>query len=300
MARHFGGEIVACDSTAVYRGFDIGTDKVPPDGAAGHPAPPDRRRRADRGLHGGALRRATPRRRFAPSTRRGRLPIVVGGTGFYFRALTRGPVSRAGRRRRAARPARARAARRGDGALHRWLGRVDPASAARIQPRDRKRHGARARGLLPHRPAADRAFRRHRVAAARCRRARGRRCGCRRRCSPSAWPGASTRSSPPGSRPRCAGCWRAACRATARPFGGLVYRQMIEYMRGRARARRDARAHRAGEPPLRPPPVDLVPQRAYSECGLTVPARRRQPRRACIDYLGTRGLHHHRSDAGDG
>jgi tRNA dimethylallyltransferase len=29
LARYFGGEIVSCDSTAVYRGFDIGTDKVP-------------------------------------------------------------------------------------------------------------------------------------------------------------------------------------------------------------------------------------------------------------------------------
>ena len=30
IARRYGGEIVNCDSTAVYRGFDIGTDKVPP------------------------------------------------------------------------------------------------------------------------------------------------------------------------------------------------------------------------------------------------------------------------------
>ena len=31
LAAQFGGEVVACDSTAVYRGFDIGTDKVPRD-----------------------------------------------------------------------------------------------------------------------------------------------------------------------------------------------------------------------------------------------------------------------------
>ena len=30
LGRHFGGEVVACDSTAVFRGIDIGTDKVPP------------------------------------------------------------------------------------------------------------------------------------------------------------------------------------------------------------------------------------------------------------------------------
>ena len=59
-ARHgagqrFGGEIINCDSTAVYRGFDIGTDKVPAARARRHPAPPDRHRRPDRGLHRGAF-----------------------------------------------------------------------------------------------------------------------------------------------------------------------------------------------------------------------------------------------------
>ena len=43
----FDGEVVSCDSTAVYRGFDIGTDKVPPREQAGHSASPDRRRRSD-------------------------------------------------------------------------------------------------------------------------------------------------------------------------------------------------------------------------------------------------------------
>src|SRR5688572_26859669 len=37
LARRFGGEIVSCDSTAVYRGFDIGTDKVPPADQRGIP-----------------------------------------------------------------------------------------------------------------------------------------------------------------------------------------------------------------------------------------------------------------------
>ena len=30
LAQHLDGEVISCDSTAVYRGFDIGTDKVPP------------------------------------------------------------------------------------------------------------------------------------------------------------------------------------------------------------------------------------------------------------------------------
>jgi tRNA dimethylallyltransferase len=65
--------------------------------------------------------------------------MIVGGTGFYYRALTRGlfpgPAADEALRSRLDRIAAARGPER----LHRWLARVDPASAARIQPRDRKR-----------------------------------------------------------------------------------------------------------------------------------------------------------------
>ena len=71
--------------------------------------------------------------------RRGRLPILVGGTGFYYRSLTRGLFPGPG----ADEALRARldkvAARKGPERLHRLLQRVDPDSAARIMPRDRKR-----------------------------------------------------------------------------------------------------------------------------------------------------------------
>ena len=138
IARRFGGEIVACDSTAVYRGLDIGTDKVPPDEQGGIPhhlvdvvdatetysAARYARDAAD------AIRAISARQR---------LPIVVGGTGFYFRALVRGlfpgPARDDDVRGRLERVA----ARRGVERLHAWLARVDPASAARIQPRDLKR-----------------------------------------------------------------------------------------------------------------------------------------------------------------
>ena len=67
---------------------------------------------------------------------RGRLPILVGGTGFYFRALTRGlfpgPGADAALRARL----EAIAARRDVTFLHRMLQRVDPESAQRIMPRD--------------------------------------------------------------------------------------------------------------------------------------------------------------------
>ena len=83
-----------------------------------------------------ATRRASIREIHA----RGRLPIVVGGTGFYYRALTRGLFPGPGPRRRAARAARSDRRRGGASTfLHRMLRRVDPASATRIQPRDLKR-----------------------------------------------------------------------------------------------------------------------------------------------------------------
>ena len=71
---------------------------------------------------------------------RGRWPILVGGTGLYYRALVARPIPRAGRgRAHCARGSRRSPTRRGVEFLHRMLKRVDPPSAARILPRDRKR-----------------------------------------------------------------------------------------------------------------------------------------------------------------
>ena len=71
LAERFGGEIVNCDSTAVYRGFDIGTDKVRAGRAARHSASPDRHRRSDRRVHGRAVRARRGARPSATSTRAG-------------------------------------------------------------------------------------------------------------------------------------------------------------------------------------------------------------------------------------
>jgi tRNA dimethylallyltransferase len=138
LAARLGGEIVNCDSTAVYRGFDIGTDKVPVAGRGGVPhhlidvAEPTE-------VYSAARYAADAAAAIRDILARGRVPIVVGGTGLYYRALTRGLFPGPG-----ADPAlRARlervAGRRGDACLHAMLGRVDPASAARIPPADRKR-----------------------------------------------------------------------------------------------------------------------------------------------------------------
>jgi tRNA dimethylallyltransferase len=63
----------------------------------------------------------------------------VGGTGFYYRALTRGLFEGPGRDEPLRRRLERVAARKGPARLHRWLAQVDPASAQRIQPRDVKR-----------------------------------------------------------------------------------------------------------------------------------------------------------------
>jgi tRNA dimethylallyltransferase len=138
LAEAFDGEIISCDSTAVYRGLDIGTDKL------------DAARR--RGITHHLIDVAEPTEVYSAArwgaaagaavaaiSARGRLPIVAGGTGFYFRALVRGMFPGPGRDE----PLRERLNRvadtRGAEALHRWLARVDELSGRRIQPRDRKR-----------------------------------------------------------------------------------------------------------------------------------------------------------------
>ena len=138
LAQRFDGEVVACDSTAVYRGFDIGTDKVPPEEQAGIPhhmvdvADPTEEYSAARYAREAA---AVVR----DITARGRLPILVGGTGLYYRALTRGFFPGPGRHADLRARLERIAARRGPERLHRILGRIDVPSAQRIQPRDLKR-----------------------------------------------------------------------------------------------------------------------------------------------------------------
>jgi tRNA dimethylallyltransferase len=138
LAERYDGEVINCDSTAVYRGFDIGTDKLPIE--------------ARRGIAHHLIDIADPTEvytaaQFARDAARvireihgrGRLPILIGGTGFYYRALTRGLFPGPG----ADEALRARlnrvAHRRGVERLHRMLQRADPESAARIMARDQKR-----------------------------------------------------------------------------------------------------------------------------------------------------------------
>ena len=138
LAERYDGEIINCDSTAVYRGFDIGTDKLAPDERRGIPhhlidiADPTEVYTAAQFAHDAS-------RTIREIHRRGKLPILVGGTGFYYRALTRGLFPGPGAddvlRARLHRVADTRGVER----LHRMLQRADPPSAARIMPRDLKR-----------------------------------------------------------------------------------------------------------------------------------------------------------------
>src|SRR4029077_7665632 len=139
LAERHGGEIVNCDSTAVFRGFDIGTAKTAPADPRRIPPhpPPPARARVPRHLIdlAGPIEEYTAAqfaRDSAAAIRdiqgRGKLPLLVGGTGFYFRALTRGLFPGATRADALGGRLESIAARRGVGFVHRLLARVDPES----------------------------------------------------------------------------------------------------------------------------------------------------------------------------
>jgi len=132
------GEIVSCDSQQVYRGMDLGTAK-----------PTAEERRAvphhllDVAEPGEPFSAAVFGRRARAALddirSRSRLPVVVGGTGLYLRALLHGLFEGPSRDEALRARLEAVAVRRGDPRLHRLLSRVDPATAGRVAPRDRVR-----------------------------------------------------------------------------------------------------------------------------------------------------------------
>ena len=230
LAERFGGEIINCDSTAVYRGFDIGTDKVSAAERRGIPHhlidiadPTD--------VYTAAQFAADAARVVREIQARGRLPILVGGTGFYYRALTRGLFPGPGADVELRGRLEQIAVRRGTSFLHRMLRRVDPPSAERIMPGDRKRiiralevffrtgqpltshfaetrspiEGMRVIGIglrIPAALTAERVARRVDAQFAR------------------------------GLLDEIHGLLSRGVPESARPFGGLVYRQALEYLHG--------------------------------------------------------------------
>lgn len=133
LAETCNGELVNADSLQVYRGLDIGTAK------------PDlfERQRVPHHL----IDILNPDEPFSAAdflscadaaiqdiTGRGRVPIVVGGTGLYLRTLIHGLVSTPGENRPYRQQMEQLAAQEGSRAVHRLLTEVDPAAAARIHP----------------------------------------------------------------------------------------------------------------------------------------------------------------------
>ena len=138
LCKRFPFEIVSVDSALVYRGMDIGTAK--PDADTLRRVPHhlvDIREPEDSYSAGDFVRDANAA--IASISAAGRLPLLVGGTMLYFRALTGGiadlPPASADIRDSIDADAR----RLGWPALHARLAEVDPEAAARIEPRDRQR-----------------------------------------------------------------------------------------------------------------------------------------------------------------
>jgi tRNA dimethylallyltransferase len=146
LAEQFSGEIVSCDSVAVYRGMEIGTAKPTLDERARVPhhlidiASPDHPFTAGEysRLAREAIRGISARSTGDPDS--GRLPIVAGGTGLYLRALLDGlfpaPAIPESLREPLRAKLRQRANVRGPAHLHRILTRLDPAAAALIHAND--------------------------------------------------------------------------------------------------------------------------------------------------------------------
>jgi tRNA dimethylallyltransferase len=162
LALRAGGEVVNCDSVQVYREIEIATAKVPFAERRGVPhhlidfVPPERNYTAADWARDALAA-------IDEIEARGRTAILVGGTGFYLRALREpffeAPPTDAGLRRRLV----ALRERRGAEHLHALLRRLDPERAARLRPRDwprvqralelRLQTGARISERLADRPA---------------------------------------------------------------------------------------------------------------------------------------------------
>lgn len=135
VAQQLGGEIINCDSVQVYRGIQIATAKVPLEEREGIPhhlidfVPPEINYTAGEWAREAAAK-------IEEIEKRGRVPILVGGTGLYLRALRnpffKSPPTDEQLRRRIT----AIRERRGPEHLHRLLQRLDSESAKELYPRD--------------------------------------------------------------------------------------------------------------------------------------------------------------------
>ena len=139
LASRYGGEIVNYDSIQIYRGFDIGSAKPSAEQRASVPHHLFDIVDADQEFNAADYARVA-RRACEEIAARGAMPILVGGTFFYLRALLSGlPELPARDETLRSRLRRIAGSPRGPARLHRWLTRVDPVTAARTPPADRHR-----------------------------------------------------------------------------------------------------------------------------------------------------------------
>jgi tRNA dimethylallyltransferase len=147
LAEAFGGEVVSMDSRQVFRGFDVGTGKLPPGDRARVPHHlidvADAEEAWSAGRHATLAEQAV-----REITARGRVPILAGGTGLYFRALFGGLVDITIPKDELSR-IRAALDGRPTEELYRRLVEEDPARAGELSPNDRVRI-ARALELIDY------------------------------------------------------------------------------------------------------------------------------------------------------
>ncbi|NBC48523.1 MAG: tRNA (adenosine(37)-N6)-dimethylallyltransferase MiaA [Gammaproteobacteria bacterium] len=138
VAEHFPCDLISVDSAMVYRGMDIGTAKPGPELLSRYP-----HRLVDicepTESYSAARFRTDALAAMGEITAAGRVPLLVGGTMLYWRALAGGlsPLPEAQPQVRAG--LAERHARRGAAAMHAWLTEVDPATAAQVHPNDPQR-----------------------------------------------------------------------------------------------------------------------------------------------------------------
>ena len=138
LAEQFDGEVLACDSTQLYRGFDIGTAK--PGVSERHGIPHhliDVLKSSEAATAGGYRQMALAV--LEDLRTRGRLPILTVGTGLYLRALLEGLAEVPQRSEELRERLRASAEEHGAGYLHRLLKRLDPEAAGKIAAADEQK-----------------------------------------------------------------------------------------------------------------------------------------------------------------
>jgi len=138
LAEQLGGEVVACDSTQLYRGFDIGTAKPTVGERRGIPHHLIDVLGPEEAATAGGYRQ-TALAVLADLRRRGRLPIFTVGTGLYLRALLEGLADVPQRSEELRERLRLRAREHGPGHLHRILRRLDAQAAQKISAADEQK-----------------------------------------------------------------------------------------------------------------------------------------------------------------